>query len=399
MRGIIGFKKSFQRHPAGGAAMDCGLHWVNTNTRKVVHVVGRVTDEVFSFLGPATFALARSGVEQTVVMIDDARYRHHLPKLRDAANVILAPSTPNAVEQWRAVSMACHRSLGTGPLHAVHLHGLLPCVVGVCTVRVAGLRAPIFYTPHGSRSIESWRTVGAMARLLVRPLLRRLPGAAIVGASREALALEGWKSVAVIENPVSEMFHSVRRREAWRPLIVTGGRLSSPRRAELFAQLAVLLGAEDLRINFNWIGAVAERSRSTLTAANVAVFDAVSDAERASLLAAGWIYVALGGVRGFPLSLAEAMASGLPCVAINCPQYRQVIRDGETGFLCRSEWDMIARIAMLIDSPTLRARIGSAAREEARRRFAPSRFSNGLLAVYADHALSTEGVEVPGARS
>ncbi len=34
----------------------------------MVHLVGRLTDEVFSFLGPATEALAGSGLAQTVVM-------------------------------------------------------------------------------------------------------------------------------------------------------------------------------------------------------------------------------------------------------------------------------------------------------------------------------------------
>ena len=45
---------------------------------KVVHVVGPVTDEVFSFLGPAALAIARSGREQTVVMIDELDCRHHV---------------------------------------------------------------------------------------------------------------------------------------------------------------------------------------------------------------------------------------------------------------------------------------------------------------------------------
>ena len=77
------------------------------------------------------------------------------------------------------------------------------------------------------------------------------------------------------------------------------------------------------------------------------------------------------------------MAVGLPCVAMDSAQHREVIRDGETGFLCRTERDMMACIATLIDSPSLRARIGQAAREEAKRRFGRSKFNARLLAAYA----------------
>ena len=140
-------------------------------------------------------------------------------------------------------------------------------------------------------------------------------------------------------------------------------------------------------------------SRLRLNAANVGVFDVASDAECASQLAAGWMYIALDGTRGFPPFLAKAMATGLPCVATDCPQHREVIRDGETGFLCQSERDMIGRIAALIDSPTLRARVGKAAREEAKRRFGESRFSASLLAAYAVNAVDLEGVGVLGVRN
>jgi glycosyltransferase involved in cell wall biosynthesis len=361
-----------------------------------VHVVGHVTDEVFSFLGPATSVLARSGLEQAVVTIDEARYRHHLANLHESAKLVLTPTIRNPLRQWQALLRECRGALEGAPLHAVHLHGFLPCLVGASVVRAAGLRAPIFYSPHGSRSLGRLRTVGAVALFLIRPLLRPLRSSAIVNVPRETLEFERWGSVALVESPVSEAFHKVPRNEARHPLIVTGGRRQNARSVELFAQLAVLLSGEDLGISFNWIGSVDGASRLRLNAANVGVFDVASDADCASRLAAGWVYVAPGHTRGFPLFLAEAMAAGLPCVATDCPQHREVIRDGETGFLCRSERDLIGHIATLIDSPTLRASIGKAARDEARQRFGEPRFSVRLLAAYAVNAQESESVEMSG---
>lgn len=364
----------------------CEPRWPDPTTARVVHIVGRVTDEVFSFLGPATSALARLGLRQAVVMIDDARYRYHLPRIHESVEVILTPSTRNPIHQWREVLRACRLSLARGPLHAVHLHGLLPCLVGAGAVRSARLRLPILYSPHGSQSLGSMRTMGVIAPSLIRPLIHPLPHAAIVTMPREAFAFEKWESVAVVENPVAEAFHKVRRHEARDPLIVTGGRGQDHRSVVRFAQLAVLLGG-GLQVSFDWLGNIDVGHRQRLAAANVDVFDVTSEQECAARLASAWIYVAPGATRGFPLFLARAMAVGLPCVVADNPHHRGVIRHGETGFLCRSERAMLERIATLLDNPGLRARIGAAARDEARRRFGENRFSASLLAAYAENAL------------
>jgi glycosyltransferase involved in cell wall biosynthesis len=383
------------REPASEACEPRASHAGNG---RVVHVVGRVTDEVFSFLGPATKALARLGLRQAVVMIDDARYRYHLPRMHESVDVILAPSTWNPIHQWRAILQACRLTFGDGELRAVHLHGLLPCLVGAGAVRSARLELPILYSPHGSRSLGSSRTFGVLAPSLIRPLIRAFPHAAIVTVPREAFAFEKWESVAVVESPVAEPFHKVRRKETPHPVIVTGGRGQDRRSVARFAQFAVLLGGEDLRVEFNWLGAVELASRQRLRAANVEVYDVATEQECASRLAAAWIYTAPGATRGFPLFLARAMAVGLPCVVADTPLHRGIVQHGETGFLCRSERAMIERIAALLDDPGLRVRIGDAAREEARRRFAEHRFSASLLAAYAENALHMGGAARRGAK-
>lgn len=359
------------------------LRWSDANAGKVVHVVGCVTDEVFSFLGPAANALARSGIEQTVVMIDELRYRHHVMSLHESAELMLTPKLRNPVKQWQAVLRGCRLALVDGPLRTVHLHGLLPCLVGAIAVRAAGVKVPIFYSPHGSRSLGQLRALGALMLWLFRPVLKPSRHAAIVNVLQEKLAFGKWKSVELVESPVGDAFFNEPRNETRHPLLVTGGRAQGAHSAELFAQLAVLLSGEDLHISFNWIGTVDPVSQVRLNAANVGVFERTNDADCALRLAAGWIYVAPGGTRGFPLFLVEAMAAGLPCVAMDSVQHREFIRDGETGFLCNTERDMITCIANLIDSPSLRASVGQAAREEAKRRFGRLKFNARLLAAYA----------------
>jgi glycosyltransferase involved in cell wall biosynthesis len=245
------------------------------------------------------------------------------------------------------------------------------------------LAVPVFFSPHGSRSLGNAQGIRALARFLVGLALRPSLRAAIVNLPQERRAFDRWKSAELIESPVDEVFLGVPRNEARHPTIVTGGRIQGARSAELFAQLAVLLSGEDLHIDFNWLGTVDPVSNVRLHAAGVEVIDVVSDAECASRLSAGWVYLATGGTRGFPLFLVQAMAAGLPCVVFDCPQHRAVIRNGETGFLCLTERDMIDRIAVLVDSRALRARIGAAARREAQVRFGVSQFGVKLLAAYS----------------
>ena len=194
------------------------------HTGKVVHVVGRVTDEVFGFLGPATHALARTGREQAVVMIDELRFRHHVARLHESTDVVMAPSFRNPFKQWGAMRRACIDAMGSGPLHAVHLHGLLPALVGAQVVHSSGAQVPVFFSPHGSRSIGTLRSLGALVLLLARPLLRPSRSTAIVNVRQETRAFEHWKAAELVESPVGKVFFAVPRNEARHPLIVTGGR-------------------------------------------------------------------------------------------------------------------------------------------------------------------------------
>jgi hypothetical protein len=357
--------------------------WALQGDGKVLHVVGCVSDQVIGFLGPATAALARSGRAQAVVMIDEPRYRHHVARLDTTAELVLTPALRNPVARWHALYRACRQALSGAAFHTVHLHGLLPYLAGVGAVRAEGTRAALVYSPHGSRSLGELRGAGTLTWLLARPLANPARHAAIMTAPQEGSAFPGWGSSELVENPVADTFFALARNEARHPLVVAGGSDLNVRALELFAQIAVLMSGDTLRAGFNWIGAVDAVSRDRLGAAGVGVFGARDDADHATRLEGAWLYVAPGAARGFPVFLATAMAAGLPCVALDCAPHREFLREGETGFLCRTEHDMIERIAELIDSAALRARMGMAARQAARLRFGEQAFESRLLAAYA----------------
>lgn len=358
-------------------------HQATSSGVHLLHVVGPVTDEVFSFLGPATRALANNGHSQQIVVIDVPEHRHNVEKFDEYASVLRIAAGSNLIGEWTGVFKVCKIELRKDGLGAVHVHGLIPFLLVSIGLRSANVQAPVVYSPHGSRSLGTLRFVGKLAMLAVHSATRHGRRSAIVTVPREISAFEKWETTAVIENPVSNSFFSAPRIEASKPLIVTGGRHSNVRSVEMFSQLAVLLSGEELGLEFNWIGTVPEIAQRRLQAASVNVSSISNDQECAATLAGGWMYVAPWSTRGFPLFLVQAMATGLPCVALDCEQHREVIEDGKTGFLCTTEQEMVTKIATLVDNPELRLEMGSAAKALATARFSEATFENKLMTAYS----------------
>jgi glycosyltransferase involved in cell wall biosynthesis len=63
--------------------------------------------------------------------------------------------------------------------------------------------------------------------------------------------------------------------------------------------------------------------------------------------------------------IGEAMAAGLPVVAMDNPCERTIIQEGVTGFMCKSEEEYIDNIVHLYHKPQLRKWMGQNAREAA----------------------------------
>jgi len=62
----------------------------------------------------------------------------------------------------------------------------------------------------------------------------------------------------------------------------------------------------------------------------------------------------------------EYGACGIPCVAQSTEQYREWVDEGENGFLCTRPRDWTRSLDALVGDPTLRERMGRAARQKAR---------------------------------
>ena len=104
----------------------------------------------------------------------------------------------------------------------------------------------------------------------------------------------------------------------------------------------------------------------------------------AARLAEADIFVLPSRSEAMPNALIEAMATGLPVVASSVGGIGEVVADGRTGLLvpagdCAA---LAERIGRLMDSPTLAATLGDAARLEIQSRYSFTRMVNAFESIY-----------------
>jgi glycosyltransferase involved in cell wall biosynthesis len=176
------------------------------------------------------------------------------------------------------------------------------------------------------------------------------------------------------EQGVFDLLQAIARLRAAEPEKLADLRLvcaGEGRRAEV-ARLAERLGIGDAVKFTGWVGPSGKR----------ALF------ENAAALAAPR-YSA-----GLPMSLLEAMAAGVPAVASSVGGIPEAVVDGASGLLVApGDIAALARaLRTLLLDRALAARIGAAARETERVRFAPERVVPRIEELYAD-----AGMEAPAA--
>lgn len=357
----------------------------------VVHVAGNVTEEVLDCLRSSLRAATAHGFDTCVVLIDKDKHRHCLVQLDPAAELFLVTPVRNPLSQWRAVARTIDTLLHTDMPHAIHLHGILPSTVGVLALHRTRIGVPVYFSLYGFRTLNRLGRSAARALFTLRRLFQNAQPAPVTYVPQARRALQIWSSTGLAAAHDSISFLSHPRHEAAQPLILSGGHAPGPHGVENFSQLAVLLGAGENRIGFEWIGRADATQTLHLKAAGVCVLG--MDDDHALHLATGWLYVAPDAAQGFPVTLVSAMALGLPCVAMDCEQHRAVISHGDTGYLCRGVHEFFDCISTLLNDAELRARLGQAARQQAGLRFNAEIFGKRLFAAYSlaamDHSVPT----------
>ena len=99
---------------------------------------------------------------------------------------------------------------------------------------------------------------------------------------------------------------------------------------------------------------------------------------------------------GLPTAVVEAAACGRPVVATDVPGCREVVRDGENGFLVpvRNPQALAEAFIRLLEDPDLRRRMGECGRKMVLESFTERHVFSQVLGLYQTMLPSPTGTEV-----
>lgn len=271
----------------------------------------------------------------------------------------------------------------------VHAHSSKAGVLARAAAKLAGVKA-VFYTPHGYGFLQQDRS--AASRLLYRAVEKAAARVGTViacspGEAALAESLAGRERVRTVCDAYLGDFPAPLPHDG----LVVGscGRLVYARDPDAWLLLAQRLTDSRNGVRCAWIGGGAEegRLRAHLENMNLAGRAEISGwltAEQARERMRGLdLFVHYSRWDALPNAVLEAMAAGLPVVASDVAGNRDVVVDGVTGFLVKSEVELLERCQRLIDDPTLRLRLGAAGLKRVRRDFSRERMLAELASLYA----------------
>jgi glycosyltransferase involved in cell wall biosynthesis len=270
----------------------------------------------------------------------------------------------------------------------VHLHSSKAGVLGRIATLITRTKARVFYSPRGFaflREDVSHRKQSIF--LLFEKIAARLPGTLVACSESEAkLARAQVKHphVVLVENS-AQISHIPDAPGGIMPRlrIVTSGRLTYQKAPWRFRDLARKFSTHP--VDFVWIGGGDTREDWSLTEGSAATLSITGWLNREKVLAElsrADIFVMTSLWEGMPLSLIEAQAAGLPAVVPNVVGCRDVVIDGDTGYVCASDEELTKRLGELIANLELRKRMGQSARNMARSRFSVERMHQEMMTVY-----------------
>jgi len=314
-----------------------------------------------------------------------------------------AKRTPEGRSAWQgwvaraSLMRRWWRQLGELPAAIAHIHtcsGLTFFLDGLLATLARARGVRVILHVHGARFDAFLDTLDPLRRRWAQQIARR--------ADRVVVLSEEWRQrlqtrlpgarLTIIENgvplplPVSRQYESGPVRGIFLGSI--GRRKGVPQLIEALVQAADgislrLAGDEEYPGDRSAMQALAQQHG---VATRLEFVGAVSGTAKEAFLREADFFVLPSLAEGLPISLLEAMASGLPVIATTVGAVPAVIEPMRNGLLVAPGAVVELRQAMerLAADPVLRSRLGAAGRETCIARYGVDRMADACAALYAE---------------
>jgi len=172
------------------------------------------------------------------------------------------------------------------------------------------------------------------------------------------------EKVFVIHNWVKKIPLPTSRKKVYDLVYV--GRISAQKRLNLLVDAVQKIQSKrtNLRVCVIGHGELAKRTVEYASEKKVlAHFDFLGTRKSIfKYLQSAKIFILTSSYEGEPIAALEAMASGLPVVAMNYKGAKDLIKNGYNGFLVNTKNELVEKASLLLSSPLMRQKIGASAR-------------------------------------
>lgn len=270
----------------------------------------------------------------------------------------------------------------------VHLHSSKAGAVGrLVSLAWAGQGGPRwFFSPHGLSFLQ--RAEGRLKNSIFLGIEKILAGVPVTflacsPSEGEEIRQHLSPNVKVVNNAVdlAAIPAAIGAPPASGVLrIGTVGRVTLARNPELFAEIAAQ--CQHLPLEFVWVGGGDESGEAALKNAAVSVSGWCERRAALQQLASLDIYLQTSRWEGLPVAVIEAMAAGLPVIATNVVGNRDLVKNGENGYLADNAAEFVQRIEQLVNDADLRLQLGAQAKTFAQANYSLDRMMGELYAAY-----------------
>ncbi|MFK0006908.1 glycosyltransferase [Paenarthrobacter sp. NPDC090520] len=230
---------------------------------------------------------------------------------------------------WSGLAVA-HHDLGTGLLrriakvratvdsaspHVVHAHSSFSGLYA----RIKRLAAPVVYEPHCFKHDDPHTS--SFQRILYQGVERYLSrrtwkfGTLTAHEERLVRALDPDATCIAIPNLPTVAVSAPDKTSAGIPTVSMVGRIARQKDPAFFQDVAALLGSRRPGIRMRWIGDGEPEMRKPLEDSGIEVTGWLDSTGVAEALASSDVYVHTAAYEGFPLSILDAAAQGVPVAA------------------------------------------------------------------------------------